>query len=86
MPESDTPFTFIVFGGAFPKSYNNNAVSPDTWPTPWAWGSGHQIAIGALMAGATAQAAVEIACRVDNLSGGVIQTMTLSTFKAIAAE
>lgn len=45
---------------------------------PWfAIGSGAHAALGALHAGATPQAAVEIACKVDTMSGEPIQIMEL---------
>lgn len=63
-------------------------VSPDGelaewWGRGWlmirapfqAWGSGERLAIGAMAAGASAERAVEIACRFDPQSGGEITVL-----------
>ena len=42
-----------------------------------ACGSGGEIALGAMMAGATAKEAVEIACMIDVYSGGEVQVIEL---------
>jgi hypothetical protein len=43
----------------------------------YAWGRGMPVALGALYMGATAEQAVEVACRVDPSSGGEIQVERL---------
>lgn len=44
----------------------------------WAIGSGDEIAIGALLAGATAEAAVHLASDVDPFTGGIITRMRVT--------
>jgi ATP-dependent protease HslVU (ClpYQ) peptidase subunit len=44
----------------------------------WAIGSGDEIAIGALLAGATAEAAVHLASEVDPYTGGIITRMRVT--------
>lgn len=44
----------------------------------WAIGSGDEIAIGALLAGATAEAAVHLASDVDPFTGGIITRMRVA--------
>jgi len=57
-------------GHIFANSFHPYPVSP-----PVTLGTGHQIALGAIMAGATAHQAVEHACRVDVNSGPPIMKM-----------
>jgi hypothetical protein len=44
---------------------------------PEAWGAGEYFALGAMLAGATAERAVEIACMVDIRCGGPVQVIDL---------
>lgn len=53
--------------------------------TPYAVGSGMDLAIGAMRAGATPKQAVEIACEYDEHSGGEIAVFTLACGRSIAA-
>lgn len=46
-------------------------------PDGFAWGSGEKVLRGAMLAGASAKKAVEIACVVDPQSGGEVQTLKL---------
>lgn len=41
---------------------------------PWAWGSGQQVALGALSAGANSRQAAEIAAKFETSCGGKIHT------------
>ena len=47
-------------------------------PNEMAWGSGREIAAGALIAGASAEEAVRIAAQKDTLTGGEITVLRLS--------
>jgi len=59
-----------VTGNIFSNSYHPYPVEP-----PVTLGTGHEIALGAIMAGATAYEAVEYACRLDMNSGLPVQKM-----------
>ena len=57
-----------VTGNIFANSFHPYPVSP-----PVTLGTGHAVALGAIMAGASAQEAVTIACKVDLNSGLPVQ-------------
>lgn len=42
----------------------------------WAWGSGRELALGALLAGASSKKAAEIAAKYDSTCGGTVHTFT----------
>lgn len=54
----------------------------DELDPPMAWGSGCEYALGAMLAGADAKRAVEIACERDVTCGGDIQVVTLEDLQA----
>lgn len=56
-------------------------ISWDEWHTPVAIGSGGQFAIGAMLAGKNAKQAVNIAAKVDTLTGGPINVININPRK-----
>lgn len=66
-----------VTGHVYANSYHPYQVSP-----PVTLGTGHAVAIGAIMAGASAYEAVEHACKLDMNSGLPVQKMTVRRGKA----
>lgn len=81
-PKCEEEWTLIEFDGVV--RFTSEKMAPH-WVTveraPWAWGSGTDLAIGAMLAGASARRAVEIACQVDNGSGGTITEIDLLTLR-----
>lgn len=63
-------------GHIYSASYHSYPVDP-----PVTMGTGHHVAIGAIMAGASAYQAVEIACKLDNNSGLPVQRMKVKNAK-----
>lgn len=76
--ELDESFEALVIDLNTGKCYMyENRLYPYEVHPPFAIGSGFKYAMGALLAGATATQAVEIAIRLDKNSGGPIQTIDL---------
>ncbi len=76
-PETDEHTTFIVV-------LTNGVVmfwEKKGWLKPkapfYAWGSGSHLALGAMMMGATAAQAVQVAADLDAFTGGEIKSLTL---------
>jgi ATP-dependent protease HslVU (ClpYQ) peptidase subunit len=47
----------------------------------WAWGSGAELALGALAAGASAKKAIQVAAQFDTATGGTVRCVNLSGSK-----
>ena len=81
-PKCSDSWSLIEFASVV--RFTNDLMFPH-WVTvedaPWAWGSGTDLAIGAMLAGTSARRAVEIACQVDNGSGGVITEIDLAALR-----
>lgn len=77
------PWFFLVFesGGVRMTDHTMGGCWDNTAKAPWAWGSGADLAIGAMLAEATARRAVKIASWVDNGSGGKIVEINLMTLR-----
>jgi ATP-dependent protease HslVU (ClpYQ) peptidase subunit len=74
--EDDDSFAMIArAGGALMLRSNRGVVELDA--PYFAMGSGREYALGAMAHGAGAAAAVDIACRLDNSSGGGVDVLTL---------
>lgn len=58
-------------------SFSADSPYPEEEPKKWAWGSGEQIAIGAMAAGADAPNAVNIVQRYHPFTGNGIQTINV---------
>lgn len=87
--DSEHPWYFLVFQGRWVNMTDNTMHGrwDKTARAPWAWGSGADLAIGAMLAGKTARQAVEIASQVDNCTGGTISEIVLEDIeRAEAAE
>lgn len=70
--------SFFVFKKGKCFCYPADSAYPDELFPPDAWGYGGDFAIGALMAGADARKAVEIACLVNPHTGGSVEIVDLS--------
>jgi ATP-dependent protease HslVU (ClpYQ) peptidase subunit len=55
--------------------YWNEELEPHQWDVPCAIGTGGELALGAMLAGASPKKAVEIACQRDPMSGGKISEL-----------
>lgn len=70
--EKDDTTALLVFQDGQCLMYKTNIPYPDELHAPDAWGSGCEYAIGAMMAGADAKRAVEIAAVCNPGTGGEI--------------
>lgn len=76
MPE--TEWTLVVWEPGQETAFYTNFVPMKSWTWPvHAIGSGAQIAIAAMRAGADPRRAVEIACELDPGCGGPVHTLSL---------
>ena len=64
--------------GLFGYSNDVPYAEPNEYNMPVAFGSGQNWAMGAMLKGATAREAVEIACQIDTGSGGKITSMNIA--------
>ena len=75
MKEMD--WTLAVFKVDAAYYYKNNCPYPISMPYPIAFGNGQELATGAMLAGASARRALEIACARDIMTGGEILELPL---------
>ena len=68
----------LVIDAEGARHYSRACPYPEEQEYPFTTGTGRDIALGALKAGATPKEAVEIACRVDVHSGGSIQVVNIA--------
>lgn len=73
----DGNWELLVVGAKGAHVYSNEVAHKSPVVAPFAMGSGSHFARGALMAGATAYNAVQIACKCDVFSGGEINALKL---------
>lgn len=76
-PESTDEFSVLFLSPAGRISIHYGNGIPDEVTAPAAIGTGAELALGAMLAGARPQEAVEIACRRDPFSGGRITALRL---------
>ena len=76
-PASDAEWCLITIDRQGLRTYSHRAPYPERSSYPFTTGTGHEYAMGALKAGASAQRAVEIACEIDIHSGGEIQVVNI---------
>lgn len=77
-PKIDDWYLIVVdFNGV--TRYSDKYPYPESMPVPVAFGAGADLALGAMMAGATPQEAVRIAATVTTHTGGEIQTLDIKT-------
>jgi len=71
------PSGIIVVCSSTPNmaSYYSRYAEPTEYPGVWAWGSGAEVALGAMAAGASAEEACEIACRLVTTCGGDVDSV-----------
>lgn len=72
-PEGSDEFEAVVIDGSDKVTVYNHRYSPLVMPTPYCTGTGKQVALGAMMAGATPKQAVKLATKVDIYSGGTVR-------------
>jgi hypothetical protein len=80
-PGSDS--TLFVFEHFRCIKYATDMPYPDEYIAPDAWGRGYEFALGALLAGANATRAIEIASLKDVYTGGSVRTIALTTLKEV---
>ncbi len=73
---------FIVFRDGVALVFSHLCPYPLKEGAPWGWGSGGEVALGAMLHGATAEQAVAHAMSRDTRSGGAIQTIDLHALMA----
>lgn len=71
--------SFIVCTGGRCFQYNPKLPYPDEIHPPFSWGTGREIALGAMLAGKSAVEAVRIAATVDPSTGGDIRFVNLES-------
>lgn len=78
----------IVFDPDCARCYHNDTPYPSEVPYPTAFGSGELLAIGALLANASPERAIQIASERDLKTGGKITVMEIygAAERAVAAE
>ena len=81
--EAEFDASVLVFRDGKCLVYKARLPYPEELSSPDAWGSGAEFAIGAMHAGATAYAAVEIACMRDVYSGGPVQVIDLQALREV---
>lgn len=74
---SDQDWTLAVFRAAGVMYYRNNCPYPLAAAYPFAVGNGQDYATGAMMAGASARRAIEIACDKDIMTSGQIAVLEI---------
>lgn len=72
----DGVFILVSPAGAVKEWWGKGWIAWEVQPYH-AWGSGERIALGAMHAGATAQAAVEASIAIDTESGGAVLALSL---------
>jgi hypothetical protein len=75
--DKDDDTILLIFADGICKSISARYPYPIERKAPEAWGCGEYFALGALLAGATSERAVEIACKVDIRCGGPVQIIDL---------
>lgn len=73
----DKDWTLTVFRDGTASYYRNDCPYPLEVPYPFSIGSGEDYAMGALMAGTTSRAAIEIACAKDTMTSGKITVVEI---------
>ena len=81
MPGPDDSFTVLVVSENGAYLYCDSVHPVPIGHINWAIGSGQEYALGAMVAGASAKKAVEIACTLDVNSGMGVDTLTLGKAK-----
>lgn len=76
-PAPDAQWSLLVITRDSAQHYGHLAPYAENIKFPWTTGSGHEYALGALKAGASAEEAVRIACEIDIHSGGEIQVVNI---------
>lgn len=88
--QEDDSWQLLVFDGIGVIRYSSVAPYPEQRFAPWAFGSGADLAMGAMLHGASAFEAVMIAMQRDNDSGGRVRAINVADALkkdiAIAAE
>lgn len=82
MDENSSGIVIRASDGRVTKVYNHG-ISGDAKAPFYAWGSGFELALGAMAAGAGAVEAVEIACRFDIHSGGPVEEVSLTALHEV---
>lgn len=77
LPLLDEEFEGVVADGSSHVVVYDFRCRPLRLPTPYAAGSGRELAMGAMLAGKSPTEAVEIACTRDVYSGGSIITLNV---------
>lgn len=72
-----TATSFVIYSPELMVKYSNTGWYEVELPNPFADGSGWELALGAMAAGATAEQAVHIASRFDTATGKNIDTLEL---------
>jgi hypothetical protein len=75
----DGEWRCIVISATSCRIYSDDDLHGELSMLPAAIGSGQDFALGALFAGKSAQEAVEIAARLDVMTGGEIKSLPLNT-------
>ena len=73
--------SFIAYSGGRCLQYNPKLPYPDIIHPPFAWGTGREVALGAMLAGKSAVEAVKIAATLDPGTGGAIRFVNLSNLE-----
>lgn len=76
--DDSSSWTLIVIDGDGIGKYSSSCLYIERFDPPIAFGAGCDYALGAMLAGASARQAVEIACKVDVWSGGEIQIVNIA--------
>lgn len=71
-------WTLIAIDHTGIGKYSSGCPYIERFDPPVAFGAGQDYALGAMVAGASASQAVEIACKVDVWSGGTIQVVNIA--------
>lgn len=77
VPALSEDFEAVVIDGSNRVTVYDDKCRPLSMPVPYAGGSGKEVALGAMLAGATPKEAVKIAIQRDVYSGGRIRTITV---------
>lgn len=75
--DHDGGWSMVVCDADGVHLYTSKAPFRDVLELPFALGTGGDYAMGAMLAGATPEEAVHIACKLDNGSGGEIQVIDI---------
>ena len=75
---SDATWTLIVIDGGGPKLFTHRVPYEDRLTYPITFGCGCDYAMGAMLAGASPERAVEITCEKEAFCGGEIQVVNIA--------